>query len=252
MVKGGPVRRREYLDDLLVAVAPRYQAVRSDYDRVLRHRNALLKGGVRDEEARTTLEVFDEQLVTAGAELVRGRLRLTERLSQPLEDAYRAVATDGSDVVTAYEAEWAEGILCSMDSIPDILHAGLSARRRQELDRGLTLVGPHRDDWRLALGGSGQGRESVFDSRTHASQGEQRSLALALRLAGHRLCTEVLDDPPVLLLDDVFSELDARRTEALVAHLPIGQTVLTTAGTLPVGVHPDQFLRVASGSIGPG
>ena len=248
LVKGGPARRREYLDDLLVAVAPRYEAVRSDYERVLRHRNALLKGGVRDEEARTTLEVFDEQLVNAGAELVRGRLRLVERLNQPLDGAYQAVAADGARAVTSYETEWAEGDLCSTDSIPDILHAGLSARRRQEIDRGLTLVGPHRDDWRLGLAAG----EAVFDSRTHASQGEQRSLALALRLAGHRLCTEVLDDPPVLLLDDVFSELDARRTEALVAHLPSGQTVLTTAGSLPPGVCPDQFLRVAAGSIGPG
>ena len=116
-----------------------------------------------------------------------------------------------------------------------------SPRRRHELDRGLTLVGPHRDEWRLAIGG--------LDSRTHASQGEQRSLALALRLGGHRVVAEVTGDDPVLLLDDVFSELDPHRAEALVQHLPASQTLLTTASEVPSGVHPDRRLRVADGQV---
>src|SRR5207248_666833 len=105
----------------------------------------------------------------------------------------------------------------------------------------VTLVGPHRDEWRLEVGG--------LDSRTHASQGEQRTLSLAMRLGGHRLLTEVLDDEPVLLLDDVFSELDPSRAEALVAELPAGQAVITTAGAVPASVHPQQQVRVEHGRV---
>jgi DNA replication and repair protein RecF len=242
LVKGGPAGRRTYLDDLLVAVSPRYDATRSEYDRVLRHRNALLKGGVRDQEARTTLEVFDDQLVTAGATLVGGRLRLAARLAPAVDDAYQSLAGPRSAITARYEAEWAEGTP-HPDAVAELLRAALEARRRQELDRGLTLVGPHRDEWRL--------RVDDLDARTHASQGEQRTLALALRLAGHRVAAGVTGDAPVLLLDDVFSELDAHRADALVEHLPPGQTLLTTAGTVPPGVHPDRRLRVHAGRVEP-
>jgi len=240
LVKGGPGSRRAYLDDLLVAVAPRHEGTRSDYEKVLRHRNALLKGGVRDAEARTTLEVFDAQLVQAGTELVRGRLKLTARLAPAVDAAYRALAGGDAHVEAVYVAEWAEGTP-SLESVPDLLRAGLEARRRQELDRGLTLVGPHRDEWRLTIGG--------LESRTHASQGEQRSLALALRLGGHRVSAEVTGEDPVLLLDDVFSELDRSRAEALVASLPAGQTILTTAAAVPDGVEATCRLRVAGGRV---
>lgn len=242
LVKGGPSGRREYLDDLLVAVAPRYAAVRADVDKVVRHRNALLKGGVRDEEARSTLDIFDEQLVANGAELVRGRLRLAARLAPRADEAYRSLAGDAVAVTARYEAEWAEGEP-DPESVDALLRAALGARRRQELDRGVTLVGPHRDEWRLAIGG--------LESRTHASQGEQRTLALALRLAGHRVSTEITGSEPVLLLDDVFSELDATRTAALVEHLGTGQTLLTTAGVVPDGVEPARRLRVSAGRVEP-
>ena len=243
LVKGGPSGRRDYLDDLLVAAAPRYDAVRGDYERVVRHRNALLKGGVRDAEARATLEVFDEQLVAAGAELVAGRLRLLERLTPAVGTAYQALAGLSVAVDARYEAEWAEGGSPPPDAIAEVMRGALEARQRQEIDRKLTLVGPHRDEWRLRL--------DAFDSRTQASQGEQRTLALALRLAGHRVCAEVLDDEPVLLLDDVFSELDAERSDALVAELPAGQTVITTAGAVPDAVHPERRVRVVDGRVEP-
>ena len=111
------------------------------------------------------------------------------------------------------------------------------ARRRAEIERGVTLVGPHRDDWKLTIDG--------LDARTQASQGEQRTLALALRLAGRGVVHELTGTPPVLLLDDVFSELDARRSSALVRNLPSGQTLLTTAGVIPADVEPDRVLRIA-------
>jgi DNA replication and repair protein RecF len=241
LVKGGPAGRREYLDDLLVATAPRYQATRTDYEKVLRHRNALLKGGVRGAEATATLEVFDDQLVAAGAELVTGRLKLVDGLAPALETAYRALAPTTTAIGARYEAEWAGGAPPDPSAVPELLREALTTRRRQELDRGVTLVGPHRDEWRLDVGG--------FDSRTQASQGEQRTLALALRLAGHRLAADILGEQPVLLLDDVFSELDPDRCDALVDELPAGQTIVTTAGALPAGVHAEQQVSVADGKV---
>ncbi|MFM8237566.1 MAG: DNA replication and repair protein RecF, partial [Actinomycetota bacterium] len=127
------------------------------------------------------------------------------------------------------------------DPIDELLAEALVRTRRAEIDRGLTLVGPHRDEWRLVIGG--------LDSRYQASQGEQRTLALALRLAGHRVVAEVTGAAPVLLLDDVFSELDPLRSAALVRELPTGQTLLTTAGAVPDAVVPERRLRVSAGCV---
>ena len=244
LVKGGPSSRRAYLDDLLATVAPRYAAARSDYERVLRHRNALLKGGARDGDAHATLEVFDAQLISAGAEIIRGRLRLGARLAVAVAGAYRDLAGSDEPVDARYVAEWddADGDL-DPDAVPDALARALARLRSKELDRGVTLVGPHRDEWGLSVAG--------LDARTRASQGEQRSLALALRLAGHRVVTEVTGEVPVLLLDDVFSELDARRGAALVERLDATQTLITTAGALPEGVTASSRLRVRAGVLEP-
>jgi DNA replication and repair protein RecF len=242
LVKGAPADRRGYLDELLTTSAPRYASVRSDFDRVLRHRNALLRGGVRDEEARTTLAVFDDQLVRTGGQLIRGRLRLLARLTPAVDEAYQHLAPEQGAIGATYEAEWSPDHPPQEDVIDTDLRAALERRHRQELDRGVTLVGPHRDEWRLTIGDR--------ESRTHASQGEQRSLALALRLAAHRVVTDVIGDEPVLLLDDVFSELDDARSRALVAALPDqAQTVVTTAGALPTGVTPSLHVHVQAGRI---
>jgi DNA replication and repair protein RecF len=243
LVKGGPAERRRYIDDLIIASAPRYDAARTDYDRVLRQRNALLKGGLHGPDDEFTLDVFDEQLARAGGELVRGRLRLARRLRSPLIAAYQSLARSEVAVDARYEAEWAESAVEveHADEVEQWLRVGLSRRRREELARATTLVGPHRDEWRLRLAG--------LDARTHASQGEQRTLALALRLAGHQVTGEVIGEEPVLLLDDVFSELDPARAAALVECLPSGQTLLTTAGVVPDGVHPERLLRVDDGRL---
>lgn len=240
LVKEGPSARRDYLDDLLVAIAPRYDAARSDFDKVLRQRNALLRQRARGPEADATLEVFDEQLARAGGELVRGRLRMVERLVPEVRRAYEALAGEATPVDALYEAEWAEGVP-PVDGIEELLHAALAERRAAELERGVTLVGPHRDEWRLRLDG--------LDARQHASQGEQRTLALSLRLAGHRLCAEITGTQPVLLLDDVFSELDRQRAGALVEHLPAAQSLVTTASAEPAGMHAERRLQVHAGRI---
>jgi DNA replication and repair protein RecF len=243
LVKQGPALRREYLDELLVALSPRYEAARADYERVLRQRNALLRGGMRGPDAMSTLEVFDSQLAHAGAELVDGRLRLIEQLAPEVGRAYQELAGETDASITAmYEADWAGGALGPAGGdIEARLLAALVTGRRSEIDRGLTLAGPHRDEWRLLVAG--------LESRTHASQGEQRTLALALRLAGHRLCATLTGVSPVLLLDDVFSELDDHRARALLARLDAEQTLITTAGALPHGVHAARALTVEDGRV---
>lgn len=244
LVKGGPAERRSELDDLLVALSPRYDAVQADYDRVLRHRNAWLRTWSRNDDP-ATLDVWDDQLTRAGSELVRGRLKLLERLAAPLAKAYGEVAAAAADVTGSYEAAWAEGCPLDeshLDDVAMLLGAAVARSRAADLERRVTLVGPHRDDWRLSING--------LDARRHGSQGEQRSLALAVRLAGHGVVADVVGEPPVLLLDDVFSELDDSRSAGLVAHLPEGQALMTTAGRLPAGLEPERVVWVSAGRLG--
>lgn len=243
LVKGGPSGRRGYLDELLVASAARYDAASTDFERILKHRNALLKTGGRDRDAAMTLDVFDQQLAQAGSEVVRGRLRLIARLTPWLQTAYEELAGAPTSIEARYEAGWsAEPLdLEAIDDVESRMLDALAARRRDEFDRRVTLVGPHRDELRLVLGG--------LEARTHASQGEQRTLALAMRLAGHRVVAEVIGENPLLLLDDVFSELDAARATALVAQLPPGQTLITTAGVVPETVEPERWLRIVDGTV---
>ncbi len=243
LVKGSPAIRRTYIDDLLEGLAPRYAAALHDFERILKQRNALLKQIARDRSALATLTAFDEQLVTASSEIIRGRIRLLDRLSDPVTEHYQALG-EGDEVSIAYRAEWNDDqCLCvsDIDAITDLLWEAVRRRHSQELDRQVGLVGPHRDDLVLRLHG--------LEARTQASQGEQRSFALAMRLAGHSVLTEILGAAPVLLLDDVFSELDVRRAAALVQLLPVGQTVLTSATRIPNGVHVERVLEMRSGRI---
>jgi DNA replication and repair protein RecF len=234
IVKGGPALRRRYLDDLLVARSPKFDSVRSDVDRVLRQRNALLRqmagrhGG--GEGALSTLDVWDERLASAGTSLAAARADLLELLRPALRVAYANVAGAAVDIHAVYERSW-----------PDDLGDALLAARQLDVKRGITSVGPHRDELALTIDGRA--------ARTHASQGEQRSLALAMRLAGHDVVAREIGADPVVLLDDVFSELDPRRSAALVEHVPRGQVLLTTAGGLPAGAHPEQTLRISAGRL---
>jgi DNA replication and repair protein RecF len=152
------------------------------------------------------------------------------------------VAHGPAEVTAAYVADWAaadqaEGAEAATAS----LAAALAAARKEDVRRGVSTVGPHRDDVELQIGG--------MPARTHASQGEQRSLALALRLAGHHVITDVTGSSPILLLDDVFSELDPDRSDALLANLPDGQALLTSASGLPPKARPDLVLRISGGTI---
>jgi DNA replication and repair protein RecF len=232
LVKGGPGERRRLLDDTLVALHPRHDAVRNDVERILRQRNAVLKhcGGGAGAEVATTLDVWDAKLAEAGEALAQAREELVAALEPEVAKAYDQVAHTAAAVGIAYRRSW-----------PGPLAAALAAARPDDVRRGLTTVGPHRDDLALAI--------ASMPARTHGSQGEQRSLALALRLAVHAQVTDVTGTPPVLLLDDVFSELDGAHRAALVAHLPAGQAILTTAGDVPPEARPERTVRVHAGRI---
>ena len=236
LVKGGPAERRRYLDDAAVAAAPRLDAVRTEVSRILRQRNALLAqaGGRLSDEVALTLDVWSTKLVTAGEELTQARLQLLDQLRPELESAYQRLAGRSAQITATYRSAWLDQGLAS----------ALAAARTDEIRRRVTLVGPHRDDVELTLDG--------MAARTHASQGEQRTLALALRLAAHQVVTAAAGTPPLLLLDDVFSELDPDRSRALVDSLGSAQTLLTTAGPLPPGAVPERVLRIADGVVHPG
>jgi len=236
LVKGDPDGRRRFLDDLLVARAPRFAGVRSDFDRVLRQRNALLKSaGATIRSGRgdvRTLDVWDSHLATAGAELLAGRLRLVAELGPLVAEAYAAVSDTGDGGGAAglgYRSTLGEDVNEAVPLGRELLQARLleamSKSRTQELERGVSLVGPHRDDLVLSL--------DDFPAKGYASHGESWSMALALRLASYDLLRADPggdgDGEPVLILDDVFAELDGGRRERLAGLVSRAEQVLITA-----------------------
>lgn len=233
IVKGGPGERRRFLDDTLVALAVKYDAMRLDLDRTLKQRNMLLRrlGGRLDDEARLTLDVWDSRLVTTGEQFGRARAAVIDQAGDGVVAAYEQLAGGPAGVELRYDPPWRR----------TGLEAALAAARDDDVRRGVSTVGPHRDELELSIGG--------LPARTHASQGEQRTLALALRLATHRLIAERTGSTPVLVLDDVLSELDGGRGAALLGALPAGQVVITTAGDVPATATPQRVLRIANGAI---
>ena len=232
LVKGDPSERRRFLDDLLVARAPRLAGVRADYDRVLKQRNALLKtasaarrGGSGSADVLRTLEVWDTHLVTVGAEILAARLDLVAALAPLVDSAYDTVSSGGGPAALAYTSSLGPDVELVADRavLAELLLAGLERRRREELDRGLSLVGPHRDDLLLKLGPA--------PAKGYASHGESWSYALALRLASYDLLRHdgSPGGEPVLVLDDVFAELDVERRSRLAALVAEAEQVLVTA-----------------------
>lgn len=233
VVKEGPAERRRFVDDVLVCLALKYDALRLELDRILRQRNMLLKqlSGRLTDEAALTLDVWDSKMAAVGEQFGQARAVLVDRLSPLVGEAYEELAERTTCIELGYDPEWRRRGLAG----------ALAAARGDDVRRGVSTIGPHRDDVELSIGG--------MAARTHASQGEQRTLALALRLAAHRLVTDRAGSAPVLVLDDVLSELDPGRSAALLRHLPPGQVVLTTAGVLPEAAHPDAILRIDAGMV---
>ena len=232
LVKGGPQERREYLDDVAVAARPRLAATRQAVERALRQRNVLLRqaAGRSSPEVLATLDVWDAQLADAGSALTAARAELVAELEPPASAAYgRLTGADGGLDLTyrrSYEGSLADALVAS---------------RAEDLRRVVTTVGPHRDDLEVVSGG--------LDARSRLSQGRQRCVTLALRLAAHTVVGAHAGSAPVLLLDDAFSELDDATATALLRELPAGQAILTTAGSLPRGAVPDSVVTVRDGRI---
>ncbi len=281
LVKGDPDQRRRFLDDLLVASAPRYAAVRSDYERVLKQRTALLKSlravpGARayaragagrgvpagsepgpGNGARGTLEVWDEHLARTGAALLAARITLTSTLRPLVARSYQAVSGEAGETAVSYRQSLRNQVReggpgpgtadpaepgADPGRLADGLREALARVRGEELDRGVCLVGPHRDDLELRIGG--------LPARGYASHGESWSMALALRLAAFEALRGDGDDP-VLLLDDVFAELDTGRRERLAALAAGAEQVLVTAAVpadVPEALHGARF-TVADGTV---
>jgi DNA replication and repair protein RecF len=236
LVRGDPSERRRYLDELATTRRPQVAAVRADYDKVLRQRTALLKtaSGARhrgDHSVLDTLDVWDGHLAAHGAQLIAARVRLVNHLAAEVEKAYQLLAPASRPAAIRYRSgveivqEEASGGNDSAEIFEAALLDALARRRAAELERGVCLVGPHRDDLELRLG------DQV--AKGFASHGESWSMALALRLAAYELLRSEGGDP-VLLLDDVFAELDNARRQALASVAASAEQVLVTAA-----VHDD-------------
>jgi DNA replication and repair protein RecF len=250
LVKGDPSNRRRFLDELLVSLMPRHSATRTDYDRVLKQRNALLKSGRTGKFTaghEATLDVWDQHMARAGAELLHARLELVERIRPHLREAY-AQLTDGSKEADAIYRSTLQDMMdddgagpgfdaepaavervedlreLSVEDLTERYVQAFAASRRKELERGVSLVGPHRDDVELILGEA--------PAKGYASHGETWSMCLSLRLASYYV---MLDDArtggsaPILILDDVFAELDVQRRRKLAAIVSGAEQVLVTA-----------------------
>jgi DNA replication and repair protein RecF len=230
LVRGDPADRRRYLDDLATVRRPAIAGVRADYDKVLRQRTALLKSlsGSKhrgDQGALDTLDVWDSRLAEHGAQLMAARIDLVNQLAPEVEKAYQLLAPGSRQASIGYRASMdglgVEGT--DREFLEAALLAALSARRDAELERGMCLVGPHRDDLELRLGDQ--------PAKGFASHGESWSFAVALRLAAYELL-QADGGEPVLLLDDVFAELDATRRRALASVAEAAEQVLVTAAVI--------------------
>lgn len=284
LVKGDPANRRRFLDDLLVVLMPRHAVTRQEYDKVLKQRNALLKSaraahfsrsGV-SEDHLATLDVWDAHMAAAAASLLAARLELLNRLRPHMAEAY-AQLTDGSKLLRViYRSSLDESggaanpydaghsgdsepppapsgrgtedlSLCSVEVLAEKYVAALAASRTRELERGMSLVGPHRDELELLLG--------LAPARGYASHGESWSVALSLRLASFYVLDEdshIAGNQPILILDDVFAELDAQRRRKLAVMVGSAEQVLVTAavaGDVPEELAGAQVQVIPGGII---
>jgi DNA replication and repair protein RecF len=252
IVKGDPSERRRFLDDLLVARWPRLAGVRADYERALRQRNTLLKslsgrlraGPSPAQSAEATLDVWDTHLAQAAGELLEARLATLGDLAPHVSKAYADIAPTNNNATAEYRASVDLGDAMDRATLGDVLSEAMTERRNEEIQRGVSLVGPHRDDIALSLG--------MLPAKGYASHGESWSLALALRLGSfHLLRADGVE--PVLVLDDVFAELDSVRRERLASGVRVAEQVLVTAA---VGADVPDLLagrrfRVVEGEVEP-
>ncbi|WP_020496794.1 DNA replication/repair protein RecF [Sciscionella marina] len=244
LVRGDPGERRSFLDGLLALRAPRFAGIRSDYERVLKQRSALLKTARAAKSNLSTLEVWDGHLAAQGAALLAGRIELSAALAPHVAAAYAGVAPESVPIDIRYRSSLGEQVPESTDvtELEQALLEGIARVRDQELERGVSLIGPHRDDLELLLGEG--------PAKGYASHGESWSFALALRLGAYELLRGEGSEP-VLILDDVFAELDRRRRGKLAEVATAAEQVIVTAAVgedVPAELDGDRF-HVSNGMV---
>jgi DNA replication and repair protein RecF len=239
LVKGEPSARRRFIDELSTLLAPKFSSTRSDFERTLKQRNTLLKSLGRrtpSTQARATLDAWDEQLIQSGSEIIFTRLENINRIAPFVSEFGTVISGDTEPLNLSYLNSWLPVDLIDRPDIEKFFRAELEKRNNDEIDRGVTLVGPHRDDLNLQL--------SDLPAKGYASHGQSWSIAIALRLAAFKTLREH-DDDPILILDDVFAELDERRRSRLIAIIADVEQTLITAAVLediPKGLPSNQLL----------
>jgi DNA replication and repair protein RecF len=239
LVKGDPSARRRFIDELSTLLAPKFSNTRSDLERILKQRNTLLKSlGRRNPstQARATLDAWDEQLIQTGSEIISTRLENIKRIEPHLTEFGTAISGDTEPLHLNYANTWLPAEAREKTEISEFFKTELESRNKDEVDRGVTLVGPHRDDLNIQLSG--------LPAKGYASHGQSWSIAIALRLAAFKsLCEH--DDDPILILDDVFAELDEKRRTRLISIITdVEQTLITAAvqADIPKGLPSSQLL----------
>ena len=239
LVKGEPSARRKFIDELSTLLAPKFSNTRSDYERTLKQRNTLLKSLGRrspSPQARATLDAWDEQLISSGSEIIFTRLENIKRIKPHVTDFGTLISGDTEPLHLNYLNNWLSHEIDSVNEVAELFRTELENRNKDEVDRGLTLVGPHRDDLNIQL--------SDMPAKGYASHGQSWSIAIALRLAAFKTLREH-DDDPILILDDVFAELDEKRRNRLISIISgVEQTLITAAvlEDIPKGLPSHQLL----------
>ena len=241
LIKRGPAHRRGLLDSVAVQLWPGAYRDQLEYERALRQRNMLLKQMGRRTDP-ITLEVWDERLGRAGARVMARRRAVVDAIEARSGSAYRALAGDRTRVRIDYRSGWGAASASDRPGWEAALREAFKKARPADLERRVSTVGLHRDDVGLLL--------DDRNSRVQASQGEQRTLVLALRLASHRAVEQSVGQPPLLLLDDIFSELDQERSAALARSLPVAQTFISTARDEDVPLPAGRRWRLEEGNLG--
>jgi DNA replication and repair protein RecF len=239
LVKGEPTARRRFIDELGTLISPKLSTARSDYERTLKQRNTLLKSLGRrspSTQALATLYAWNEQLVQTGSEIIATRLENIKRIEPYLTEFGTAISGDTEPLFLNYSNSWLPVETSDKTEIANLFKMELEKRSKDEVDRGATLVGPHRDDLNLQL--------SNMPAKGYASHGQSWSIAIALKLAAFKILREH-DDDPILILDDVFAELDEKRRERLISIISDVEQALITAAVIqdiPKGLPSNQLL----------
>lgn len=239
LIKGEPTARRRFIDELSTQLAPKFSNTRSGFERTLKQRNTLLKSLGRrtpSPQARATLDAWDEQLIQHGTEIIFTRLENIKRIEPHIYEFGTAISGDTEPLQVSYLNNWLVPEVKNKTEILNLFKTELEKRSKDEVDRGTTLVGPHRDDLNVQL--------SMMPAKGYASHGQSWSIAIALRLAAFKALREH-DDDPILILDDVFAELDERRRARLISIISdVEQTLITAAvvADVPKGLSSNQLL----------